>query len=226
MLDGALTEPTFDDKSEEFLESLATDQLGFVILVVDIVGSTTLSQTVGNRTYARVIATVLHELSLTIPAFHGHVLKYTGDGLIAYFPEPSFITKNDLGLDCALTLRLLVYEAINPALEARGLPSLGIRIGLDSGEAIVVTMGHPATKQHKDVIGATVSLAAKIQALAKPGAILVGQTVDRNLHIQWRENLQEVGLADDWKYLDVEGNPYRVLRVGRDPDAGPRVGES
>ena len=32
-------------------------------------------------------------MSEIIPKFHGHVLKYTGDGLIGYFPEPSFITK-------------------------------------------------------------------------------------------------------------------------------------
>lgn len=61
---------------------------------------------------------------------------------------------------------------------------LGVLIGLDSGEALVVTMGHPATKQHKDIIGATVSLAAKIQARAEPGTILVGQTVDRNLRLR------------------------------------------
>jgi len=52
---------------------------------------------------ARVIPIALFEFSLAIPAFHGHVLKYTGDGLIAYFAEPSFLTKNDLALDCALT---------------------------------------------------------------------------------------------------------------------------
>ena len=149
-----------------------------MILSIDVVGSTKLSQAVSDETYARIIAATVSELSLVVPQFHGHVLNYTGDGFIAYFAEPSFTTKNDLAIDCALTLRLLLYRAINPALEARSLPKLGIRIGSDSGDAVVVTLGDPRTKQHKDIIGAVVNLAAKIQARAEPGTILVGETVD------------------------------------------------
>jgi len=86
---------TFEDKSEAFLESLAQDKLGFVIMCVDIVGSTKLSTNLEPEKYTRLISTVLYEMSEIIPKFHGHVLKYTGDGLIGYFPEPSFITKNE-----------------------------------------------------------------------------------------------------------------------------------
>ena len=86
---------TFGDKSEAFLESLAQDKLGFVIMCVDIVGSTKLSTNLEPEKYTRLISTVLYEMSEIIPKFHGHVLKYTGDGLIGYFPEPSFITKNE-----------------------------------------------------------------------------------------------------------------------------------
>ena len=194
-----------------------------MILSIDVVGSTKLSQAVSDETYARIIAATVSELSLVVPQFHGHVLNYTGDGFIAYFAEPSFTTKNDLAIDCALTLRLLLYRAINPALEARSLPKLGIRIGSDSGDAVVVTLGDPRTKQHKDIIGAVVNLAAKIQARAEPGTILVGETVDLNLHVAWREQLQEIDPAREWPYKNATGDPYAVWRVGRDADAGPRV---
>ena len=222
-LDGNTPEPTFEDKSEAFLQSLARNKLGFVILSIDVVGSTKLSQAVSDENYARIIAATVSELSLVVPQFHGHVLNYTGDGFIAYFAEPSFTTKNDLAIDCALTLRLLLYRAINPALEARGLPKLGIRIGLDSGDAVVVTLGDPRTKQHKDIIGAVVNLAAKIQARAEPGTILVGETVDQNLHVAWREQLQEIDPGPEWPYKNSNGDPYGLWRVGRDTDAGPRV---
>ena len=61
------------------------------------------------------------ELSELVPKFWGYVLKYTGDGLIAYFPEPSFITMNDAALYCALTMRKIVYQALNTALQHRSL---------------------------------------------------------------------------------------------------------
>lgn len=162
MLEGGKNEPTFRDKSEEFLESLTEDKLAFVIISLDIVGSTKLATETDPKLYARIIVAILNELSEIIPKFHGHVLKYTGDGLIAYFPEPSFIMKNDLAIDCALTLRGLIYDGFNPILQKKGYPAIDIRIGLDSGEAYVEIIGSPETKQHKDIIGKVVSLAAKM----------------------------------------------------------------
>lgn len=205
--------PTFEDKSERFLESLAQDKLGFVIMCVDIVGSTKLSTNLESEKYARLISTVLYEISEIVPKFHGHVLKYTGDGLIAYFPEPSFITKNDLAIDCALTIRRLVYNGLNPILKENGYPCIDIRIGLDSGEAYVVTIGSPKTKQHKDIIGSVVSLAAKIQGLGKPGDILLGDITARNLHVMWRQVCEEIELGENWTYKDEEGKPYKVHKV-------------
>ena len=91
--------PTFKDKSEEFLEELEVNELGFVILSLDIVNSTILSTTLSSDKYSKLISVLLFEFSSIIPLFHGHILKYTGDGIIAYFPEPSFILKNDLAID-------------------------------------------------------------------------------------------------------------------------------
>jgi adenylate cyclase len=134
--------------------------------------------------------------------------------LIAYFPEPSFITKNDLAIDCALTLRGLIHRVLNPILADRGFPTIGIRIGLDAGEAYIETIGSPETKQHKDIIGAVVSLAAKIQAQAKPGEIYLGDTVVRNLHTMWRQICEPVELGKNWNYTGLEGDVYQVHKVG------------
>lgn len=203
----------FEDKSEAFLQSLAEDRLGFVIMCVDLAGSTKLSTTLELQKYAKLISILLYEISEIIPKFHGHVLKYTGDGLIAYFPEPSFITKNDLAMDCALTTKELVYYGINPVLEENGYPHINIRIGLDSGDAYVITIGSPATKQHKDIIGSVVSLAAKIQSLGTPGDILLGDITERNLHTMWREICEEIKLKEDWQYKGEDGKPYKVHKV-------------
>jgi class 3 adenylate cyclase len=212
-LDGHGKVPTFEDKSEEFLQSLAADKLAFVIISLDIVGSTKLAMATDPKTYAQLISVALYELSEIVPNFHGHVLKYTGDGLIAYFPEPSFITKSDLAIDCTLTLRGLVYRILDPILEERSFPTIGVRIGLDAGEAYVETIGSPATKQHKDIIGSVVSLAAKIQARAEPGGIFLGDAVERNLHTAWRQICEPVQLGEEWDYRDLEGKVYQVHRV-------------
>lgn len=213
MLTGLIDPPTFKDKSEEFLQSLSTDKLEFVILSLDIVGSTKLATGMDRKTYAKLISAALFELSEVVPKFHGHVLKYTGDGLIAYFPEPSFILKNDLAIDCALTLRELVYKALNPVFAKQDFPTIDIRIGLDAGEAYIETIGSPETKRHKDIIGAVVSIAAKIQARANPGEIYLGDTVLRHLHTMWRKICKPVDMGKDWNYKCSDGHVYKLHKV-------------
>ncbi len=203
---------SFQDKSEEFLESLKKDQLAFVIMSIDIVGSTKLATSLEPKKYVKLISTLLFEMSDLIPKFHGYVLKYTGDGLLVYFPEPSFITKNDLAIDCASTIRNLVYKVLNKVLSSNKLPSIEIRIGLDSGDAFIETIGSPDTKQHKDIIGSVVSLAAKIQSQAKPGEIYLGNTVERNLHISWRQYCEPVN-PTGWSYINKSGEIYQLFRL-------------
>jgi adenylate cyclase len=212
-LDGRTDQPTFEDKSESFLATLEEDATAFVILSLDLQGSTRLSQTVPAVAYKTAITVILDELAMVVSLFHGHVLKYTGDGLIAYFTPPSYNRMNDLALDCALTMRHLLYAAIFPALVAREFPPLDVRIGLDTGDAYVVAMGNPRTKQHRDIIGAVVSIAAKIQAQAPAGGILVGETVDRALHVDWREQLREFTPSPTWTYKTAAGGIYRLLEV-------------
>ncbi len=211
--DGGVKEASFEDKSAEFLESLSRDELGFVIMCIDIVGSTKLANTVEPKKYGTLISTVLFELSEVIPKFHGHVLKYTGDGLIAYFPEPSFNRKNDLAIDCALTARGLIYDVINPILIEEQFPSINIRIGLDSGNALIATIGSPETKQHKDLIGDVVNLAAKIQGLAGSGEICLGDHTIKALHTSWRTMCEPVELPKSWPYKGERKQLYKVHRV-------------
>jgi len=205
---------TFTDKSETFLEELSSHQLNFVILSVDVVGSTKLANDLRQEDYSLLMQTLLSEISEIVPKFRCYVLKYTGDGLIAYFPEPSFITMNDLALDCALTIRGTIMHAVNKVFDEFGLPRVQIRIGIDSGLAPIVAVGSASSKQHKDIIGIVVSLAAKIQALAMPNEILYGETVERNLHTNWRKHSGLVNLPESWNYHGSDGQIYRVYRCG------------
>ncbi len=201
------------DKSEEFLSSLKKDKHGFVILSLDIVGSTQLAIKLSPDNYTRLISTVLNEINEIIPLFKGFVLKNTGDGIIAFFPEPSFIIKHDMAIDCALTLRRLIYQSINPILNQEKFPTIEIRIGLESGNASVTTIGSPKGKIHKDIIDLIVNLAAKIQSIAKPGSIYFGNTIYRNLHVMWKEVSEQVKDIKNWKYKDSNGQPYRIYKI-------------
>jgi class 3 adenylate cyclase len=215
------------DLSEAKLRELAKDELAFVILSVDITGSTELQTSTDARTFATTINTLLTEIAELVALFHGHVLKYTGDGLIAYFAPPTFIIKNDTALDCAYCVHRLVYDAVSPELEAAGLPPIDVRLGLDGGEAAIVVLGSAKTKRHADLIGDVVSLACKIEARADAGEILLGEAVHRNLHFSWRELCAPVTLPSDWTYSVSGGTPYPLFRLDtsgtRPVERRPRV---
>lgn len=212
-LEGALPSAECADMSEEWLRSRAGDELGFAILSVDLVGSTRLSQELDGSSYARLQVVLQNELSALVPLFGGHVLKYTGDGLLAYFPEPSFIIQNDLACECALYMRAIVAHALNPLLAHVGLPSVEVRIGVDAGEAAVVILGDPQTKRHADLIGAVIGLATKIEKCAGQDGLAVGDACWRSLHTSWREHCRPLAVPHGWPYRAEDRSPYGMFAL-------------
>lgn len=189
------------DKSEDFLESLQDDNMRFVILSIDIKGSTKMSQDLDVRDNSKIISLFSSEISQLIGGFNGYVLKYLGDGIIAYFPEPNYIGMNDNAIDCANSIKYFILKGLNTILTENGLPPINFRIGLDSGEAMIMTIGSRSTKMHKDLIGQTINLATKIQSLAQTNQILAGDTTIRNAHYSYREQFEKVELPEDWSYF-------------------------
>ena len=198
----------FVDSSEEFLSSLETPEKDFVILSIDLVGSTAMSQTLEDADYSKLISLFSKEVTLLVHLFRGYVLKNIGDGLVAYFPGPNFVGMNDNALDCAASMRSLILRGINPVLKERDLPEFNFRIGLDSGDASIITIGADQIKQHKDLIGQTLNIACKIQSKAEKNQILIGESTAKNVHTFWRELLEKKEIPD-WKYVDKKtGNVY------------------
>ena len=202
-----------NDSSEQFLATLADDIHGFVILSVDMVGSTVLSKTLDALTNARLVGLILGEIAQVVPFFHAHILKFTGDGVIAYIPPPSFLTANDNAIDCALTIRALFRDAISPSLVEFGYPSVNVRIGIESGEVVPVTIGHSSSKQQRDLVGRTLNLACKIQESCEPGEIRLGLVAYSNLHTMWKRGCRRIEDHPIGELKLSDGRPYEVYAV-------------
>lgn len=184
----------------------------FVVLSFDLVGSTKLSQDLSGQKLSKLIELVMNKITLVVHKFNGYILKYTGDGIIAIFPTPNFIGMNDNAVDCALTLRRLLNDAINPSLLKKSYPELQCRIGLDSGTAAIVSLGDESVQQGNDLIGETINLACKIQSKCEPNEICLGDSVVTNLHTSWRSRLTEK-TVDNWNYKNEHGEKYKIFKV-------------
>lgn len=202
----------FKDLSEEYLKKLEKDKMRFVILSIDLKGSTKLSQQLSPEIYSDIISLLQREMTLIVDKFNGYVLKYVGDGLLAYFPEPNFIGMNDNALDCSVTMKKMILSGINPILKENDIPKLDFRIGLDSGIAMIKILGVDSIKIHKDLIGETVNLAAKIQSLAVTNQIFLGETTALNVHTFWRKKIKRLESLEDWDYKKREtGEIYPIF---------------
>ena len=206
----------FVDKSEEFLSVQELNTLEFAIVSIDIAGSTKLANSVEHDKYLKIITIFIDEISRIIPKFRGYVLKFTGDGLLAYFPAPSLIRMNDLSLDCSLCIREFVYNCLNPIFDKNNLPRIQIRIGIDSGEASIVELGNILSKSQKDIIGSVINIVTKIRSAGEPGNILLGHSSAKLLHTMYREGIEEFETGSEWPYKTSEKEKYKIFKIKDD----------
>lgn len=195
------------DKSEEFLKSRDKDEQRFVILTIDLKGSTKMSQSISEKKNAKIISLFAKEMAGVVSNYNGYVLKYVGDGLIAYFPEPNFIGMNDNAVDCAMCMKYLIKYGINKILLKKKFPKIKFRIGIDSGEAMIVDIGNSSIKLHKDLISETVNISSKIQSTAKTNGIVIGNSTARNLHTSRRKWFTKYS-PSKWSYQQKDGKIY------------------
>ena len=172
------------DSSEKFLRKNVFGQINMAVLYVDIVGSTKLSMILPPNKLSILISSFSQEMSYVIEQFHGYVLKFVGDAVIGYFVEdktnqiPSVYT----AVACAESMIKVVKQGINPILvEKTGLSEISVKIGIDFGSNVVVRYGADEKKAYVDLLGPTMNVASKIQNLAKPNQIIVGEEIYNKL---------------------------------------------
>jgi adenylate cyclase len=163
----------------------------FVILNVDLKGSTELTRKISLSTHSLLIGLYSREMALIVDNYHGFVLKYLGDGIIAYFPLPAIWGIDDNALDCAVMMKILIERGMNKVLRDNNMPTVSFRIGLDTGKAIVTTVGDSSNKLHKDLIGNAIDLTTKIQGVAPINNIAVGNILWKRLGVHRRKRFKE-----------------------------------
>jgi adenylate cyclase len=139
-------EPKFNiplEQTQEILEKFSDSKIILAILHIDLVGSTKLSMTLPTERLAIIVQAFTQEMSLLISTYGGHVFKYVGDALLAFF----FVSDDNLYLpctnavNCAQTMIRIIQDGINPILNEYDYPEMGVRIGIDIGENVVVQYG-------------------------------------------------------------------------------------
>jgi adenylate cyclase len=165
------------------------------ILFADISGFTTVSETKRPEEVAEFLSNFFSAAVDAIFAYGGTLDKFIGDAVMAFFGAP--IPQDDHA-DRAVLAGLMMMERVeqwNQEREALGLPAVRIRIGINSGPAVV---GNVGTEKRVDytVLGSSVNIASRLESgVAKPGQLVVSQnTLDRVIGSFETESLGEFAL--------------------------------
>jgi class 3 adenylate cyclase/predicted ATPase len=143
------------------------------VMFCDLVGSTELAATLDPEDWRNLVNGCLDEASNAVVALGGHVLKRLGDGLMAVFGYPQ-AQENDAerAVLAALGIQRAMVD-LNARNTPAGAPELAVRIGLESGPVVIDAAG--------EVFGEAPNIAARVQAAAEPGTVLVTSTVQRQV---------------------------------------------
>ena len=148
-------------------DSRPIERRQLTVLFCDLVGSTALSAGLDPEDFSAIIAGYRRCITETVACFDGFVARHHGDGAVVYFGYPH---AHEDDAERAVQASLAIVEAV-AALPAK--EKLSARIGVATGVALVGDMSDSAISEEHGILGDTPNLAARLQSLAQPGAVVI-----------------------------------------------------
>jgi class 3 adenylate cyclase len=143
-----------------------------------MVGFTSFSERSGEEATYTLMRSLSKLMDEAVNEQGGVVQTFTGDGIMAVFGAPVAFEDAPLGACRAALTILQRLKAAGPNLDAKHGVRPQIRIGLNTGTAVVGKVQEGAEAQ-VTVLGDTVNFAARLQALAEPDCILMSEATHR-----------------------------------------------
>jgi class 3 adenylate cyclase/predicted ATPase len=176
------------------------------VMFCDMVGSTELANLLDPEDTSALIRRYQDACAGAVARFGGHVAKFMGDGVLAYFGYPQ---ANEDTPEHAVRSALAVIDAIGELKRPDGR-ALQVRIGIATGIVVIGDMIGTGSARERSIAGETPNLAARLQALAEPDEIIVGERTHQLLGNRFEyESLGERAL----KGYAAPVRVWRVLRV-------------
>src|ERR1700694_3032685 len=193
------------------------------VMFCDLVGSTALSTRFDPEDLRQLIGDYHRAVADTVGRFDGFVAKYMGDGVLIYFGYPR---AHEDDAERAVRAGLAVIEAVG-RLPAR--QDLRVRLGIATGLAVGGDLIGEGAAQERGVVGEPPNLAARLQGLAAPNTLVIGEATRRQIgglfDLEDLGPQQLAGFAEPqraWRVLGESGevSRFEALRLGETPLVG------
>jgi class 3 adenylate cyclase/predicted ATPase/ABC-type transport system involved in cytochrome c biogenesis ATPase subunit len=145
------------------------------VMFCDLVGSTELSQRLDPEDLREVMRRYQDAVSGAVIRYEGYVAKFLGDGVLAYFGWPQ---AHEDQAERAVHAALDAVAAVQ-GVTVDGGQALQSRVGIATGQVVIGDIVGDAATELGAVVGETPNLAARLQTLADPGAVIIGDATRR-----------------------------------------------
>ena len=190
------------------------------VMFCDLVGSTALANQLDPEDWQTVIRSFHAAVAQAVAAYEGHVAQLLGDGVLVYFGYPRAHEDDaDRAVRAALAVMPEVAALVLPAAAAlapAGPTKLQARIGIATGRVVIGEIGAGTPAAEQSASGETPNLAARLQALAAPGEIVLAQATHDLIGASFE--LAELGAVP----LKGFAAPVRAWRVHAERAAASR----
>jgi class 3 adenylate cyclase/tetratricopeptide (TPR) repeat protein len=180
-------------------------------LFADIKGSMELMEDLDPEEARRIVDPALQLMMEAAHRYAGYVAQSTGDGIFALFGAP--VAREDhpqRALYAAMRMQQDL-KRYSDTLRERGQAPVSVRVGVNTGEVVVRTLATGEGHVEYVPIGHSASLAARLQALAAPGAIAISEGVRK--FVEGYFTLKALGPARI-KGVSEPVNIYEVTGLG------------
>ncbi len=153
------------------------------VLFADVQGFTALAEQLDFETVSDMIKDISKRLDKAIEAHNGYIDKHLGDGVMGVWGAP-FAGDNDA--EEAVAAGLEMVRALNDFCKKTNIPGgkeLKLRVGINSG---LVFAGYVGTRDEYTMIGDTVNVASRLEQIAQPGMVVIGENTLRMVRGNFR----------------------------------------
>jgi class 3 adenylate cyclase len=179
----ALRAETFCETTEHSIQpdrsgdkTLEAERRQLTVMFADLVGSTALSARLDPEDMREIISAYHRCCAGQITKAGGFAAKYMGDGVLAYFGYPR---AHEDDAERGVRAGLGLIEAVSTLHAARHDAALQVRVGIATGLVVVGDLVGEGAAQEQGVVGETPNVAARLQALAEPGQVVISHGTRR-----------------------------------------------
>jgi class 3 adenylate cyclase/tetratricopeptide (TPR) repeat protein len=159
-------------------DALRGERKEVTVLFCDVVESSRLAEGLDPEAMHQIMDQALRLMAEAIHRYEGTVNQFLGDGLMALFGAPVALEDHALRAVLAALMIQETINAYNEQLTSERNVEIRLRLGLNTGLVVVGRIGDDLRMDYT-AVGDTTNVAARLQSLAEPGTILIGEPTQR-----------------------------------------------